>query len=211
MTWEKDGNLDEAKRFFTEIIRSNRRPTEAVSSARLELARLAFRQGDLTDAGNQTNALLISDPSSEHANEALALQALLFDLQGYPEQIRALGRADLAQFTDNDERCLAILDTLVDSGEPRVREEAFWQIYRLEINRNKPDAALEALNEIIALGEAAMRCDLALFAAGRHCEEIIGDSLRAVEFYENLLIDYPESPLVDKTRRNLKAILDTPS
>ena len=211
LAWEKDGRLKEAERLLKEIIRTNRKSTEAVSAARLELARLAFRQGDFDEAKNHANALLISDPSSEHANEALVLEALFFDLKGYPDQIQALGRADLAQFTGKDEQCLAILDTLVDMGEPRVKEEALWRIYRLEVERHRLEAALGALNMIIDLGESALRCDLALFTAGKQCETKMGDQRRAVEYYEKLLIDYPDSPLVDQARRNLKAIVDKPS
>ncbi len=211
ISWAKEGNLERARRELKAIVKPKRRSSRAVSAARLELARIAFRQGDLDEMHAQTNALLIADPSSEYANDAIVLSALMTDMKSNPEAIRALGRADLAEFTGYYKTAVFILDSLAASGIPPVVEEALWRLYRLELKRNQIEAALRLLNRIIDLGESALRVDLAVFTAGQLCENRLKNPQMAAEFYEQLLVKHPDSPLIDQARRNLKALIQQPS
>ncbi len=207
LSWAKEGDLDRARRELEAIIKPKRRSSRAASAARSELIRIAFQQGDLEEMRNQINALLISDPSSEYANDAIALAALLTDLKDSPDAVRALGKADLADFMSDSETAIHILDSLAISGSPRLMEEALWRMYRIELNRRRFESALGLLNRIIDLGGAALRADLALFHAGQICEENTGNQQMAAEFYERLLVEYPDSPLIDRTRRRLKTLI----
>ncbi|HHE46932.1 MAG TPA: tetratricopeptide repeat protein, partial [Bacteroidetes bacterium] len=207
LSWAKEGDLDRARRELEAIIKPKRRSSRAASAARSELIRIAFQQGDLEEMRNQINALLISDPSSEYANDAIALAALLTDLKDSPDAVRALGKADLADFMSDSETAIHILDSLAISGSPRLVEEALWRMYRIELNRRRFESALGLLNRIIDLGGAALRADLALFHAGQICEENTGNQQMAAEFYERLLVEYPDSPLIDRTRRRLKTLI----
>ena len=211
ISWAKEGNLERARRDLETIVRPKRRSSRAVSAARLELTRIAFRQGDLDEMQAQANALLIADPSSEYANDAIVLSALITDLKSNPDAIRALGRADLAEFMGNCKTAVFILDSLAVFGSPRVVEEALWQLYRLELKRNRIEVALGLLNRIIDLGESALRVDLAVFTAGQLCENRMENPQMAAEFYEQLLVEHPDSPLIDQARRKLKALIQPPS
>ncbi|MDP8239070.1 MAG: tetratricopeptide repeat protein [Candidatus Hatepunaea meridiana] len=211
ITWAKEGDLKQAKRELKAIVRSNRAKSRAISSARLELTLVAFRSGDLEEMHTQANSLLASDPSSEFANDALMLTALLTDLKDAPEAIRSFGRADFEEFIYDYADAKIILDSLTASGNPVVIEEALWRLSRLEIKRNRIETALEHLNNIINLGESALRSDLAIFTTGKLYEDKIGNTQIAADYYERLLVEHPDSPLVDQARRRLSGLVEESS
>ncbi len=213
LSWEKEGQLDRASRELEAILRENRSKTRAVSSAMLELTRIAFRKGDLEEMNARANSLLVADPSSEYANDALAYSAMLTDLKNNPDAIKALGRADLADFMNDYNQAVHILDSLAadPSADGRTVEEALWRLSTLNIKHGNFRLALDALEEIINFNGEALRGDLALFTAGKLSEEMLDSPQMAEEYYERLLIEYPESPLESQARRRLKKLIRDPS
>lgn len=211
ISWAKEGNLERAERELKSIVMSIRGKSRAVSAAHLELALLAFRSGRAEDMRVHANSLLSSDPSSEYSNDALMLTALLTDLKDDPDAIFVLGRADLAEFMGKYPAAAALLDSLSNSGAPRAVEEALWRLSQLELKRDRIDSALTALNRIMELRHSSLRDDLVVFTAAEIYENRLGNVQMAAEYYERLLIEHPDSPLVDRARRKLKAILQEPS
>jgi len=211
LSWEKEGQLDRASRELEAILRENRSKTRAVSSAMLELTRIAFRKGDLEEMNARANSLLVSDPSSEYANDALTYSAMLTDLKNNPDAIKALGMADLADFMNDYQRAVHILDSLAADASGRTVEETLWQLSTLNIKHGNFRSALEDLEKIINLNGEVLRGDLALFTAGKLSEEMMDSPQMAEEYYERLLVEYPESPLEDQARRRLNKLIRDPS
>lgn len=213
LSWEKEGQLDRAYRELKAILQENRSKTRAVSFAMLELTRIAFRKGDLEEMNVRANSLLIADPSSEYANDALTYSAMLKDLKNNPDAIKALGRADLADFMNDYHRAAHILDSLAADPEAsgRTVEEALWRLSTLNIKHGNFRLALEALEEIINFNGETLKGDLALFTAGKLSEEVLDSPQMAEGYYERLLIEYPESPLENQARRRLNKLIRDPS
>jgi len=205
----KQGDSDRAEAELKKVIGDKPTRTPAAARARMELAWSAFRRGDLTNAQNYATALTTSDPASEFANEALELVALLSDLKGSPEALQAIGRAERERFYGRPDAAAGILDSLT-ADEGRIGEEALWRLFQLKRETGKSAEALIALESIISLKNAALRIDLALLTAGELCETELKKPAQAAEFYERLLVDYPDSPLADQARKRLKAIESSP-
>ncbi|MCF7811443.1 hypothetical protein K9N50_10700 [bacterium] len=205
ITWAMEGDLETAKKELNALLKNNRRASNAVSMALFELARIAFWQGNIDELQQRANALIIADPSSDYANEALSVASLLTDLKENPSAIQSFGRADFAEFQGSQKIAKVILDSLALNENPRIVEEAFWQNYRIALKQDSLDNALTYLEKIIKL-KGALRADLAVYNAGELIEKGMLNPNLAVEYYEKILIDYPDSPLVDKARRRLRQI-----
>jgi len=207
LTWVLEGDVKRAERDLKGIVAEKRYHSAAGSRARMELARLAFHRGDIKETEAQVTALLTLDPSSTEANEALELLAVIGDFKDQPGFLMALGRADMLLAQGRVDSSAAIIDSLIraPNGAAAV-EELLWRKYRIELERNRPQAALEAVEKIIAMGGGALKIDLALISAGELCETRLDQAARAAQFYERVLIDFPDSPLVEQARKRLKAL-----
>lgn len=208
LSWAKEGDLEKAQKELVDIVRIKHRKSQGTSLALYELTRVAFWQGDLEEMDNRAKALLNNDPSFDYANDALSIVTLMTDMKSEQEMIRILGKADFAAFRDDFYTARLILDSLTLHASPATMEAALWQRYHLELDRGIIEDALTELNKIIDLKGKTLRGDLALFNAGRLYEDEVRDPQAASEYYERLLIDYPDSPLVDQARRRLKYLIE---
>ncbi len=206
LTWAHEGNDSEAEKQLKKIINSNGSKRLQSSLARLELAQLYFRTGNIENALQTAEDLLIAAPASQQANEALALVALANDLQSDSLSLKMLGHLDQMIFLGRKLEVIELLDKLTVSASERVKEEALWRQYKLMLENDDPERALASLELIMSMKQSAYRPDLALLAAGDLSGRELNDLHQAIEFYETLLIDYPDSPLCDQARRRIKEI-----
>ncbi len=205
LTFEREGDFEKAEDELQSAIRHGGRYRDAVAKARYELIKLYYRQGEYKKAEKEIQALLIAAPSSPEANETLELKALFADLEESPDVIKALGSASMSIFRRDYEDAAKILNWLKENSPPRGIEEARWELFRIHVRNEDYDRALTELDGIIAL-ENALKTDLALLKAGDLAGFKLQDGKAAAEYYEKLLIDFPDSPLADQARRRLKIV-----
>ena len=203
LTHEREGDFKQAEKILRKLVRKTGRHRQSASSARFELANLYFRRGELEKAENEVTALLAASPASMEANDALELKALLADLKDTDEVLQAFGSADLARFQRKPETAKQILNNIVNNRSNRAREEAFWRLYSLALDQEQYDEATKTIENIIKI-PTALRRDMALLLAGDLYAESLENPQRAIAYYEQLLIDYPDSPLADQARRRMK-------
>jgi len=206
LTWAYEKNWKEAEKQLVKIIRSNSKGKWRSPFARSELASLYFLTGEIAKSRQMAESILLSDPSSSQANEALSAIALINDLKSDSLSIIAIGDVDRHIFLKELESAEEIIDSLVEVSSVRVKEEAYWRKYKIKVEGEQFQPALSALRSIIDMGTSAYRADLALLTAGELCENRLHQIENAIEYYETLLIDYPDSPLCDQARRKMKLI-----
>ncbi len=206
ITYELDNQLERAKQEIKNLVKAVGSRGGAASEARMELARLAFRQGDLESAGNEANALLAADAGSPSSNEAVELLALLDKLKETPDALKILGQADMLHLLHKEDEATRLLDSLAASGStPLVREEALWKGWELATEMNLPREALSRIERIVALGLTSLKRDKAILEAGILYQEL-GDLPRASASFDSLLREYPDSPLANQARKLAKSI-----
>lgn len=204
-TWAMEGDLDRAEKILESLVtRAGRRRT-ASADARFELMRFYFWRGRIEDAEKEINSLMLADPASDYANESLSFKALFNDLNESPDVLKAFGSADLLLFLGDVKGAGAILDSISGSDLPRAREHALWKKHEIAYNREEYVESLTILNDIIN-SSSAIRKDLALYRAGEIVTKFLSDPRSALTYFEEILIQYPESPLADKARRRLKEL-----
>ena len=205
LTHEFENDLSEAEKILTNLIKKRGKKRGAAQTARFELSRLYFRQGDMVKADEMVTSLLLAAPTSENANEALRMKALLSDLADFPEVIINLGLADLAKFQGNYKIGEEILSKLSAESKGIVREEVEWQRYELYSDAGFDSSALNALENIIIIKES-LRRDLALLTAGELYFNVFRDSEMAIVMFERILTEYPESLLIDRARHLIRQL-----
>lgn len=207
MTYQLDAKFDLAKKELEKVVRLSGTRANAAPQARLELARLAFRQGDLDEAKKQADALIAADPSSEMSNEVLELSALLDGLKDSPDILKLLGQADMRAILGKSDDALILLDSLASNGaNSRIIEEALWKMVELHRDNKTTGLILNDLDRLIALDGETLRKDKALFYAGVFSHDNLSDEVRARKYYDKLLLDYPDSPLAERVRKLAKNI-----
>ena len=207
MTWQLEGKFDQAKKELDKVVRLAGARANAAPVARFELARLAFRQGNIEEARREADALLMADASSEMSNEVLELVALLDGLKKSPEVLRLFGQADMLELLGKSSEAISILDSLGRKGEtPRIAEEAIWLLVDLRRRYDKPAKVIEEFDRLIALEGDLLRKDKALYEAGVLAQAALGNPTLARKYYDALLIDYPDSPLAERARKLAKIV-----
>lgn len=208
MTYQIESRFDPAKKELEKFIKQSGARVNAASKARMELAKLSFRGGDFDDARAQTEALLTADPSSEVCNEALKLLALIDELKDYPDVLRLFGQVDMLTMLNKTSEALLLLDSLSSRGAAaRIVEEAIWIKVFIYSELEDYNHALENLEFLISSEEGILSRDKALWEAGEISRLYINDPSRSRRCYEQLLREYPDSPLVEQTRKRVKTLL----
>ena len=211
LTWAREGNLERSEKVLKSLMRDRAEKAKSSANVRFALAKLAFWQGDMENVTAEAGRILAEEPSSEHANDALNLIALVGDLKNDTENLALLGKSEYLVFLGQTDLAVELLDSLAGTEEPRVAEEALWRLYDLEFARGSYQQALSAVNRIVEFGESGFRTDLALITAGDICLNNLNDAHRAQQYYETLLVDYPDSPLSEQARRKIRGLVKDPS
>ena len=202
LTYEFEGDFDLAEKTLSEIVKKSRNPRGTGSTARFELAKLDFRRGKFEKAAESASMLINTDPSSPEANDALNLKVLINDLQDNPEIIKIFGITDLMLFRGKPDSARSILVSLKANASARVQEESLWRLIEIEKSYGSSEQTLELLTDIIKI-KSSLRKDLALFMAGNILAHDLGNTKDSIAYFEQLLIEFPDSPLVDRARRQL--------
>jgi|GEM_PF-1087796 len=206
LTYLHERDFAQTRSRLEAIIRNTGRKAQGATRARLELARLYFRTGKPTDARQQAAQLVMAEPASVEANDALELMTLIDDLTEDSTSLAALGRCDLLNFIGRiDEAIGSLTEISAEGNAPRVVESALRMVARMEEMRGNHRAALEALDRIVKIGTGSLRPDQALFEAGRIAVEALNDLKRGRRYLETLILEYPESPLIEAARRRLRS------
>ncbi len=207
LTYQLEARFDLARKELEKVVKLSGTRANAAPQARFELARLAFRQGDLEEAKKQADALLAADPSAEMSNEVLELASLLDGLKESPEVLKLLGQADMLALLGKPKEASMLLDSLASKGaNSRIVEEALWRKIDLQYERGETALVLKDLDRLIAIDGEVIRKDKALYEAGVLAQTVLSDQIRARKYYDNLLLDFPNSPLAERVRKLAKSI-----
>ena len=198
------GDLDEALEFYSEPIKTMRKNNpEPASQALLESGKVLLWKSEVDSALAVWGRLSRSFPASDAANDALNY-ILMFTaadeklVKVYSDSWYASARRD---FDSAQEGFIKVMNA---SRGSMIAGRAALDLAGI-IMRETGDAktAVDTLKSYIGTAQEAELLDEILMFMAQTSETVLGDILKAEEYYERLLIEAPDSPLVPIVRNRL--------
>jgi tetratricopeptide (TPR) repeat protein len=178
-------------------------------SAKLKNAKLSFYKGEFKLAQEHLD-ILKNATRREIANDAMDLSILIKNntiLDSTQKALRAYAEVDLLLYQNKYQKADKRLDSLIiHYQEHPILDDLLW----LKANRNKEmgenEEAIEHLHRIVFDMPYDILTDDALFEMAKIYEELIGDEIKAKEYYQLLLTEYPGSIFVAESRKRFRQL-----
>jgi tetratricopeptide (TPR) repeat protein len=177
--------------------------------ATLKNARLSFYIGEFDWAKAQLDVLKAAT-SKFIANDALELSLLItdnLDPDSTYTGLKLYSTAEMLSYQNKDSLALATLDSIALLGlwHP-LNDEVLYKKAQIYIKQHKFDKADSLLIKVNEMYPYEILGDNALFTRADLYEHVFEDKEKAMELYQQLLIDYPGSLLTTEARRRFRAL-----
>jgi len=177
--------------------------------AKFRNAKLSFYIGEFKWANAQLDVLRAAT-SKLIANDAMALSLLISENLDPDSNTVALGlyaKADLQEYRNQDEKALQTLDSIpILFKDHPIFEHVLYKQAVIRMKQGRYTDADTLLGTIVAKYPEQILADLALYTRGKIYEERLGMKDKAMQYYEELLKDYPGSIYVVEARKRYRTL-----
>jgi tetratricopeptide (TPR) repeat protein len=175
--------------------------------ARFRNAKLSYYQSDFEQAQGQLSVLKAST-SELIANDALFLSVLITENVPPDSNMVPLQRfafADLLLFQNKDLLAAALLDSITKAFPKNPLVDDILLLHsKIAMKRKDFTKAISFLKQIVTEHGKDVLADDAVFQIAEIYQNFIHNKEEARKYYEQLIIDYPGSSFVQKSRLQLK-------
>jgi tetratricopeptide (TPR) repeat protein len=176
-------------------------------TAKLKNAKLSFYKGEFELAQEHLD-ILKNATRREIANDAMDLSLLIKNntiLDSTQRALRAYADVDLMLYQNKYLKAQQTLDSLITEYKDHpILDELLW----LKAKRDKETGsyleAIDLLQRIVFDMPYDILTDDALFEMAKIYEELIQDTAKAKDYYQQLLTDYPGSIFVAEARKRFR-------
>ena len=177
--------------------------------AKFKNAKMSYYVGDFSWAKAQLDVLKGST-SKLIANDAMELSLLITDntgLDSIETPLQMFARADLKFFQNHKPRALAILDSinLTYPGHP-LTDEILMKKAEIASKEKDWDGAVGFYQKVIENHTEDITADDALFNLGKLYEGPLNDKEKAMQAYQDLMINYSNSMFVIEARKRFRTL-----
>ncbi|WP_176223848.1 tetratricopeptide repeat protein [Marivirga sericea] len=177
--------------------------------AKLKNAKLSFYKGEFELAQEHLD-ILKNATRREIANDAMDLSLLIKNntiLDSTQKALRAYAEVDLMLYQNKYSKAQKTLDSLIiEYSEHPILDELIWLKARREKETGAYFDAIELLHRIVFDMPYDILTDDALFEMANIYEELIKDTGKAKEYYQQLLSEYPGSIFVAEARKRFRTL-----
>jgi predicted negative regulator of RcsB-dependent stress response len=201
-----NGNLDEAESYFSKLIEKTHSDNQRYNLAKFKLARVNLFKQNFDEANNQLAAILhnLKDDSANDAIElSLVLNTTMNDSSNLAHFAEAEFLTEQKKFNEAANKYSLIYQnpqafvlhsiTKLRQAEMMLAEDDF-------------DEAIKLFENIAEEGEKNIYADKALYLLGKTYHSGLGNREKALEIYERLLIEFPNSLYIDEARNEILLI-----
>ena len=175
--------------------------------AKLKNAKLSFYRGEFELAQEHLD-ILKNATRREIANDAMDLSILIKNntiLDSTQKALRAYADVDLMLYQNKKLKANQTLDSLIEEYEEHpILDEFLWLKAKMNKEQGEYEQAVELLSQIVYDMPYDILTDDALFEMALIYEELIEDTAKAQEYYQQLLTDYPGSIFVAEARKRFR-------
>lgn len=215
------GNLQEAASFYLQAIKT---PTKGGSvknknvnqfEGQLKLAELAFFQRDFKKTRKNIADILqlrAGSMSNSYVNDALEISILLDNNeQTAPEALGLYAEGILLKKQHRLAESTQKFQTVAESySKSNVAPRAQFQYSELKRKTGDFLSAVLGYQALISQYPENSLCDLALWEIGVIYQNDLKDVAKAIESYESILVNYPQSMLVEQVRKRIRSLEGKP-
>lgn len=177
--------------------------------AKFRNARLYYYTGNFGWAKAQLDVLKAST-SKLIANDAMELSLLISDnlaLDTITAPLEMYARADLLYLQHQDSAAILTLDSISDLYPGHsLQDEIYYKKYEIAFRAKRYEKAKEYLEQIIEVFPFDILADKAIYYLALLYDEQFGNTEKASELYELILMNYPNSLYVDDARKRFREI-----
>jgi len=175
------------------------------SEALVNAAQVDMYLGDFGQATQRLDEASRSNPQGKLTNDALELLELLRIAAEDSTGLANLCRADLLQRQKRPAEAESLFAQLAEtSRQKEIVQKAQWRLALLLRASGRSQEALNRLEEVLKRYPKSLRASEYLLQIGLVREEDLGDIKGAIEIYEKILMDYPESLAAQDARRRIR-------
>ncbi len=203
------GDLNSSAKYFKYIETTEKYPEEKRNFATYELARISFYQNDNNEAKKYLE-ILTSNPNNSSANDALELSLLMNTSVNDSSNLSTF--ADAEFLTDQQKYNDALqkyIEVSKDSKKFILQNLAELRVAEMDLALDRIDSAIVQLNKIGNEKENNIYADKALYLLGKVYQFGKIDFKKAVESYENLLANFPNSLYLEDARTEILKLKDS--
>jgi len=176
--------------------------------AKLKVATAYYYTGNFAWAKTQLDVLKAAT-TKLIANDALQLSVLISDNLGMDTNTVALqmyAKADLYFYQGNNDSALFKLHQLIGSFPEHLSllDDAYFLKAKIMENNGDWDNAIQAYLKVIGYDDLLV--DDALIKLGTIYELVIKDKVKAAEYYEKIILNFPASVLVVEARKRYRKL-----
>lgn len=181
--------------------------------AKFRRAKISYYQGDFDWAQAQLDVLKKST-SKLIANNAMELSLLIQDnlnLDTTTTTMEIYSRADLNIYRNKLDLAYSGLDSIIInySGHSLV-DEALFKQYQIKLKQGDQIHASELLDQIIMFYSFDILADDAKFAQAKLQEDYFNKPQRAIELYEDIIMNHKDSFYLAEARKRYRQLSKTP-
>jgi tetratricopeptide (TPR) repeat protein len=176
--------------------------------AGFRLAELDYYAGRFSAAVARLEGIS-SNTQANFANDALSLLALLRENTSTEEQaLRELARADFLACQHRYSEALPVLRSVIDRfPQALLVDDALMRLATLQRTMRMYSDAIGSYRRLLTeFKESSIALDKAQFNTGDIYQYGLNDKIKAIDAYEKLLADYPQSILVGQARKRIREL-----
>jgi hypothetical protein len=203
-----EGEVWEASLLYSQVEKALK--SEPVGhEAKLRNARLSYYIGEFEWAKAQLDVLKAAT-SKLIANDAMELSLLISDNMDPDSTYTGLlyfSRADLMIYRGKDDQALMTLDSIsmVSLTHP-LDDDVMFREAEIFIRKKDYTMADSILEKILTVYGDGILADNALFRRAELQEEVLEDKDKAMQFYQQLMLDYPGSLFATEARKRYRML-----
>lgn len=202
------GDLISAQDCFQKIADNGRFPEDKRNFAAYELARITMYSGNFPKAKDYLKAIT-NDPKNSSANDAIELSLLMNTAQNDSSNLMTFAAGEF--LTDQKKFKEALEKYKIVAGDPlklMLQNIAELRVAEMEIALNNYDSASVQLKRIAGEKDGNIYADKALYLLAKIYQFGLNNKPKAIETYESLLANFPNSLYLDAARSEILKLKD---
>ncbi len=199
------GNFEEAEKYYLQVGKVHSEE-KTKNEATYKLARLNYFKGNNQEAARLANSLTV-DLKNDFANDAIEFSIILnnarFDSSNGVLFAKAEMFSDQKKFNEAGEIFKQISE---NKAAILFSPIAKYKLAEMEIASDNFTGGLDILQQIVEEKEKNLYSDKALFLMAKTYQYGLNNDEKAIETYEKLLAEFPNSILINEARKNILSL-----